>query len=424
MRRLLVWVPEGGADAVRETSGRNGATQALRLAADADSGPVDLFVLHVPNQRVGDLVDDLTGLEGLHVSMLPQGVLALEPPSTEAPQQVLDVTLRSPLEIFLSALQSIGSWRGFLAYAGIAGAVVWVGLLTNTVYLLTAAMLIAPFAGPAMNAAVATARGDAVLLRRSIARYFAALGVAGVTAAVLTVVFRQQVVTNQMIEVSTISTAAVVLPLAAGAAGAINLSQSQRTSLVSGAATGMLVAAALAPPVGVVGMAAVLREWDIVRSGLFLLGLQLVGINLSGAAVFRVVGLGPVGVRLARGTAGISRAAAAASLLVLAAFLAWQFSDAPDLQRSTISQRAAGVVQEVVRAEAEADLVEANARFTRSDIEGQDTLLITAYVQSSVSPDGRPDLARRLTQAVQSVLRQRIPHATPLVEVTVLAPPE
>jgi uncharacterized membrane protein len=36
-------------------------------------------------------------------------------------------------------------------------------------------MLIAPFAGPAMNAAIATARGDGKLLRRSLFRYFSAL---------------------------------------------------------------------------------------------------------------------------------------------------------------------------------------------------------------------------------------------------------
>ncbi|MGH2416529.1 MAG: DUF389 domain-containing protein, partial [Microcystaceae cyanobacterium] len=43
--------------------------------------------------------------------------------------------------------------------------------------LLVAAMLIAPFAGPAMNTAIATAWGDRKLLWRSILRYFAALSV-------------------------------------------------------------------------------------------------------------------------------------------------------------------------------------------------------------------------------------------------------
>ena len=50
--------------------------------------------------------------------------MALETPAHEAPEQVKQVQVRSPLEIFLSGLQSVGSWTGFLAYAAVAGVVV------------------------------------------------------------------------------------------------------------------------------------------------------------------------------------------------------------------------------------------------------------------------------------------------------------
>jgi hypothetical protein len=154
---------------------------------------------------------------------------------------------------------------------------VWVGLLTDTVFLLVAAMLIAPFAGPAVNAAIATARGDAGLLGRALARYLAAVATA------------------------TVSGVAVLLPLAAGAAGALQLVQSERSSLVSGAAVGLLVAAALAPPAGVVGMAATLGAWEMVGNAAFLLALQLAGINLAGALVFRLSGVTSRGSRYPRG---------------------------------------------------------------------------------------------------------------------------
>ncbi|MGB3613274.1 MAG: DUF389 domain-containing protein, partial [Elainellaceae cyanobacterium] len=72
-----------------------------------------------------------------------------------------------------------------MSYAAIAGIVVWVGLYTNSSFLLTASMLIAPFAGPAMNVAIATARGDTALLWRSLLRYFSALAVCIVTSALL-----------------------------------------------------------------------------------------------------------------------------------------------------------------------------------------------------------------------------------------------
>ena len=64
------------------------------------------------------------------------------------------------------------------------------------------------------------------------------------------------------------------------AASAISCNQN-RSNLVSGAAVGILVAASLAPPAGLVGMAIAISRWDMVTSGLFVLLLQLVGINLN-----------------------------------------------------------------------------------------------------------------------------------------------
>ena len=203
-------------------------------------------------------------LPDLSFTLLPTGVMALHPPANAAAEQVTKVEERSPIEIFLSGLQSTGSWKGFLSYAALAGVIVWIGLYTNTIYLLVAAMLLAPFAGPAMNTALATARGDLQLLRQSILRYFAALSVTIAVTALLSWMLQQQYATNLMLDGSQISSVAVLIPLAAGAAGALSLIQSDRSSLVSGAATGMLVAASLAPPAGIVGMGAAIGRWDLV----------------------------------------------------------------------------------------------------------------------------------------------------------------
>lgn len=423
MRRLLVWVPEGAGETVRRTAVRHGATQAVRLPGQGADGPVDMLLLHVPNRLVDALVGDLSAVDDLHVSMFPQGVLSLQPPPEEAPDQVLDVTLRSPLEVLLSGMQSIGSWSGFLAYAVAGGLVAWVGLFTNTIYLLTASMLIAPFAGPAMNAALATARGDVVLLRRSVLRYVVGLGVAGVTAAVASALFDQATTTRAMVDTTTISAVAVVLPLAAGAAGAVNLSQSERSSLVSGAATGMLVAASLAPPVGVLGMAAVLGEWDMLRTAGFLLALQLVGINLSGAVVFRLVGITPRGARYPRGQAWLARTASVGTVAALGALLLWQFSGTPGLQRATVAQRATAVVADVLSQDTGAALLEVTARFPGADIAGQRSLLVTAYVQPTGADAEPAAVETRLARRLRAVLAERFDDVDPLVDITVVAPP-
>jgi hypothetical protein len=139
MRQLLVQVPRGhGADALASARAHDGVNLARVEASDGER-PVDLAIVHVSNDRVESLVGALERLPELRVTLVPQGVMALRPPAAEATEQVLDVEARSPIEVFLAGLQSVGSWRGFLSYAAGAGVVVWIGLFTNTAYLLVAA---------------------------------------------------------------------------------------------------------------------------------------------------------------------------------------------------------------------------------------------------------------------------------------------
>ena len=285
-------------------------------------------------------------------------------------------------------------------------------------------MLLAPFAGPAMNTALATARGDRQLLWRSIMRYFAALSVTIATTALLSWILQQQIPTNLMIDSSQISTVSVLIPLAAGAAGALTLVQSDRSSLVSGAATGMLVAASLAPPAGIVGMAGAIGRWDLVTNGLFLLLLQLGGINLSAALLFRLFGLSTQGARYQRGKRGVFPISIGLSVIVLIGLLLWQFSSSPNLERSSRAQRANAELQQVVQQSDSAQLVEANVHFTRANIQGQNTLLCVVYVQrQSEATQSAEQIRADLTQAIQSRLLQDF-NTTPLVDVIVLVAPD
>jgi uncharacterized hydrophobic protein (TIGR00341 family) len=423
MRQLIIQVPRGNGKAVIEIAKSHNGSNLARFEGNADE-PIDVVIIHVSNREVGKVIEKLQDLPNVHITLTPTSVMALQPPASQAPQQVVDVEERSPIEIFLSGLQSVGSWQGFLGYAALAGFVVWIGLYTNTSYLLVAAMLIAPFAGPAMNTAIATAWGDRKLLGRSILRYFAALAVTIVTTWLLSLILRQEIPTSLMLDNSQVSSVAVILPLAAGAAGALNLVQSERSSLVSGAATGMLVAASLAPPAGIVGMSSAIGRWDMVVSGLFLLFLQLCGINFSAALLFRVFGLSPQGTRYKRGKKRVFFSALVITVIALAGLLTWQFSNSPNLQRSSLAQRANAQVQQTVEQSDLAKLVESNVRFTPSNIKGQDTLLSVVYVQRQQGVTASDqEIRSSLTQAIQTQLLKQNLNITPLVSVNVLETP-
>ena len=423
MRQLLIQVPSGKGDRVLEIAKDYGGVNLLLLEGVSDRGSVDAVTVHLDNYQVEPFLNELESIPEVHISLIPRGVMALEPPPEEAPQQLTDVTNRSPLEIFLAGLQSIGSWQGFLSFAVAGGVVVWTGLYTNSAFLLVAAMLIAPFAGPAMNVAIATARGDTTLLWRSLLRYFSALAVTIVVTFLLSLIFQQEVATSTMISNSQVSSVAVLLPLAAGAAGALQLVQSERSSLVSGAAVGILVAASLAPPAGIVGMAVALSRWEMVVSGLFLLLLQLVGINFAAAIVFRSFGLSARGARYNRGKKWVFPLTLGITLILMTGLLGWQFSNPPNLQRSSRAQRAAAVVQETVSDSNMVQLVETNVRFTRARIQNQNTLLIVVYVLQQQSDRSSEQIQDLLTQKIQDNILQQGFDVTPLVNVVVLKKP-
>ena len=423
MRQLIIQVPRGCGQTVLDIAKSHNATNVAQFEAKSSDEPIDLAIVHVSNRQIEKLLAELQDLPSLHITLLPTGVMALQPPAKEAAQQVTNVEERSPIEIFLSGLQSVGSWRGFLGYAAVAGFVVWIGLYTNTSYLLVAAMLIAPFAGPAMNTAIATARGDRILLGRSLLRYFAALAVTIATAYLLSLILQQQIPTSLMIDSSQVSAIAVLLPLTAGAAGALNLVQSERSSLVSGAAAGMLVAASLAPPAGIVGMATALGRWDLVINGLFLLLLQLGGINLSASLLFRIYGLSTQGTRYQRGQKWVTRSALAITVIALIGLLTWQFSNSPNLERSSRAQRANAEVKNAVEQVGLAQLVESNVRFPRPNIDGENTLLTVVYVQRKPGvKQSDKEISNRIKRAVQERLQQQEFNVTPLIDVTVLDP--
>jgi uncharacterized membrane protein len=235
----------------------------------------------------------------------------------------------------------------------------------------------------------------------------------------LSFLFQQDAATSLMVERSQVSSTAILLSLAAGCAGAINLVQSERSSLVSGAAAGMLIAASLAPPAAVIGMAIAIGKWQMAKTALFLLLLQLVGINLTGSLIFRAYGLQAKGPRYNRGKAAVTVWSLAITLVCLALLAGWQFRNEPELQRSTISKRAEETIQSTVSRYADAGLVEGSARFTRTSIPGQNTLLCEVYVQAKGGKD-RAAIGQQLTEKITADIRQQLINVTPVVSVIVL----
>ncbi|WP_373057374.1 DUF389 domain-containing protein [Zunongwangia sp. H14] len=377
MRQLTIKIPKGHKekvlDAVSEFKGKN----TINLSSEKE----DVFLIYLPNNKVDEFLQKLDAFEEPEISLIPRGVITLYPPASEAPEQVADVKPKSSMEIYLGGIQSVGSIFGLIGYSFAAGIIVWIGLYTTTTYLLIAAMLVAPFAGPAMNAALATAAGKMPLLKSSLFRYGLAIGTGALTSFLLTVIFPLETLTPLMIEVSHVSKVSLLLPLISGFAGGINICQSERDSLVSGAAVGILVAASLAPPVGLVGVGLYLMDWGIVTSSAFKIILQLFGIHLAATLVFYFYGkVTPHGIRFLKGSRKMMLITSAIAFTGIIVMMFWQFSQPPFLRKASMNTELTEALDKRLKELDYIRIINKNVVFTNTTINGEPTVNFQATV--------------------------------------------
>ncbi|TPE43501.1 DUF389 domain-containing protein [Pontibacter mangrovi] len=417
MRNVTIKVKEGEGQAVKKIAqDHKGVNLVLEKV---DQG--ELVTVCLNNSKVSDFIASLSDFEEAEITLVPRGIISLYPPQDDAPDQVADVTFRSPIEIFLGGLQSVGSKTGLLAYAVAGGMLVWVGFYTNTSYLLVAAMLVSPFAGPAMNAALGAAAGKGGLLKQSLLRYFMAIGTAILVTFILSFLIDQKYATSLMVSVSHISQVTVLLPLAAGVAGGVNLVQSDRDSLVSGAAVGMLVAASLSPPTGLIGMALNFGNWQLVRSGVFLLIFQLLVIQLVAALVFRYLGKVTVkGVRFADGKERVFRISQVVSVLLIGGMLYWQFSNKPGLEKASLNTLMEEVMRQELSKMKDIETIALDARFTRGTLPDKNPVICELYLykRSDSLTDGQ--VKKRVAAVLYQKLKAKGWNADPMFDITVL----
>jgi uncharacterized hydrophobic protein (TIGR00271 family) len=371
MRQLIIKIPKGHKDEVLKSIEEFEGKNTIHLPQDEQ----DVFFIFLPNRTVNNFLKRIDEYEEPEINLIPRGVITLYPPASESPEQVSDVQPKSPLEIYLGGIQSIGSVKSLIGYSFAAGIIVWIGLYTTTIFLLVAAMLVAPFAGPAMNAALATAAGKMPLLKSSFKRYGLAIGIGILASFLMTVIFPLETLTPLMVEVSHVSKVALLLPLISGFAGAINIVQSERDSLVSGAAVGILVAASLAPPVGLIGAGIYMMDWEIIWSSVFRIILQLLGIHLAATLVFYFFGrVTPGGVRFLKGNKKLTYLTTAIVTLGIGAMMVWQFSQPPFLRKASMNTELTEELDKELNKLDYIEVIGKDVNFTNTMINGNPTV--------------------------------------------------
>lgn len=421
MRFLHVRAPMEAAPRVRQLAGgHDAAAQSELKSADGRS---TVLVLSLPNEKVGSFVREMTdAVEEAEIVLFPTGILPLRTPIQKLRDQVRDVSRLSTLELVLAAFQSIGSWRGMLQYAFFSGVIAAYGVIFNSGFLLVAAMLIAPMGAPALVAVVGMAIGDWRMLSRGALRFFAAVAVLVASAAMLGFAYALTASTAIMEQITSLSAWTALVALMAGAAGAQSQVESNRTSLVTGTATGFLVAAALSPTSAVLGLSLVLQRWDYTALMAFQLVLQFLTIALGGWLALLMYGVKPEEQTLGRGSWRGRWAMGTVTVLAISAMLVWQLRQRPTFLKADLVRDAVRISSSAVSGVAGTRLVETNAHFTRPDLTAgsRETLLIRLVVEQTGGESSGSELESSIRDAVRAGVRSSHPGVIPLVDVTVI----
>ncbi len=163
-----------------------------------------------------------------------------------------------------------------------------VGLVQNNIAVIIGAMVIAPLLAPNVALSLSTTLAD----RKLAAKAFISLGTGLILALVLSTILGFFINVDPTLPEIALRTNVgigdVIVGLAAGGAAAFFFSLGTGTALV-----GVMVAAALLPPLVVSGLLIGAGDYRLATQSLLLLVSNLIGINLAGTMVFIWEGLWP-----------------------------------------------------------------------------------------------------------------------------------
>jgi uncharacterized hydrophobic protein (TIGR00341 family) len=299
MRLLQISVADERRDAVLEVlrEGEFGYSVSEGAADQADRTQIS-FVL--PADAVEEVLADLEAVgferEAYTVSI-----------KTEFAQfeHVDDVQNRwgnSPNRLAPAALRSKSkdlrrNTRSYLWMMILSAVVAAAGIFVGSPAVVVGSMVIAPIVSPVLTADVGVVRDDRDMLIESVHMQLLGLATAVLTAAAFAWFARRLDLVATEIAVSHLqlmnvrispSILALVVGLAAGAAGAYGLATKGQVTIV-----GVMIAAALIPTAAATGIGIAWGEAVVAAGALLLLVVSIVGVNAGGAAMLFYLGYRP-----------------------------------------------------------------------------------------------------------------------------------
>jgi len=234
------------------------------------------------------------------------------------------LTLHDRAEISKNIRHNSRPSTDFAVMITLAAAIAALGLLLNSPAVIIGAMLVAPLMSSILGMGMALVIGDARFFWTAFGTASRGVILAIVTGFIIGALTPGASTTPEILSRASPSVLDLVVALVSGAAAAYALCRRD----VSAALVGVAIAAALAPPLAVIGIGLMLRQWWIAGGALLLFATNMIAIIGASSLAFFLFGFRP-----APGDAGRTRVlrrgsqGVAALLLMVTIFLAaltWQ----------------------------------------------------------------------------------------------------
>ncbi|MEN7551284.1 TIGR00341 family protein [Rapidithrix thailandica] len=188
-------------------------------------------------------------------------------------------------ELYNDIDQPVNLTVNFILMVILSSFVAGIGILKDNIAIIIGAMVIAPFLGPNMSMAFGTTLGDWPIIKKSILTGISATLVA-LFISILWGFFAEEV--NFIAKDAKIEYQDILLALICGFAGVISIVSGQGPTLV-----GVMVAAALLPPLMRVGLLVGGGNYSDAFNSFLIFSTNIICLNIAGIITFYLAGIRP-----------------------------------------------------------------------------------------------------------------------------------
>ncbi len=397
VRLVQVTVPTGKRQAVLETLDSLDVDYVLTdESSKRDVAAVVSFPL--PTEAVEDVLSALrdVGIDEESTKIVIEAQTIISRKFDALRDQYEEETKEDPAKIareeLVAAVDDLApDISNYVVLSIISAVVATAGILLDSPAVVVGSMVIAPLIGPAMATSVGSVVADQDLFVRGVTRQAIGLGVAIPAAAAFALFARAVNLVPPGIDLLAIEQVSgrlspdflsLAVALGAGVAGALSLSTGVSTALV-----GVMIAAALIPPIAVVGIGIAWSMPQAVVGASVLVLVNVLSINLAALLVLRYEGYQPEDwLRLTEARSDTIKriAVLAGAIVVLSVFLG--ATTYATYQTATIEDQAQTTVEGTLAEYGDADLLAVEFEYRQTMLyRDVDRVVVTVGIESGVS---------------------------------------